>query len=98
MTETKESPALSAPLVNFTNNLESLREFLSLIKSFLESEAKSYGDSKALDLIPLRFAVAEVDQKKSSRRREPDRPERGKQRVGVAGSEGAGAVQRPNPG
>lgn len=61
MADAANGPALSEPITNFSKNLEALREFLLLVKSFLEKQSADFQQAKALDLIPLRFAIAEVN-------------------------------------
>jgi hypothetical protein len=54
-------PSLASPIVNLTRNLDALRDFVTLIRAFLENELKVFSESRETDLIPLRFAIAEVD-------------------------------------
>jgi len=49
---------LADPITNFTENLEGLREFLTVVEAFLQKEASDYQTKRAVDLIPLAVGLS----------------------------------------
>lgn len=45
-------------MVNLARNLDGLREFLTVVKTFLEKEAMDYQESRSRELIPLALAMS----------------------------------------
>ena len=51
---------LADPIRNFSKNLDGLREFLDVVKTFLEKESEDFQKARATDLIPLVIAMSET--------------------------------------